>query len=79
MKSSPAKINDISESWYEVYEWYKKDDKWSLKLEKALEGLDYTNVPENISKENLQRLYGNTLHTTVSRLEQYKACSFSYY
>ena len=74
-----AKINDISENWYEVYEWYKKDDKWSLKLEKALEGLDYTNVPENISKENLQRLYGNTLHTTVSRLEQYKACSFSYY
>lgn len=27
----------------------------------------------------MEKLYGNTLKTSVSRLEQYQACAFSYY
>lgn len=74
-----GKINNISGKWYEVYNWYSKNPSWQIKLDKALEGLDYTNVPEKINEKNVQKLYGNTLHTTVSRLESYKACGFSYY
>ncbi len=72
-------INNMNGSWYEVYQWYKNNPKYSYRLEKALEGLEYTNLPEKISKHNVQKLYGDTLHTTVSRLEQYKSCEFSYY
>ena len=72
-------INNMNGSWYEVYHWYKNNPKYSYRLEKALEGLEYTNLPEKISKHNVQKLYGDTLHTTVSRLEQYKSCEFSYY
>ena len=72
-------INNMDGSWYEVYNWYKNNPKYSYRLEKALEGLDYTNLPEKINKSNVQKLYGDTLHTTVSRLEQYKSCEFSYY
>ena len=72
-------INNMNGSWYEVYQWYKNNPKYSYRLEKALEGLEYTNLPEKISKNNVQKLYGDTLHTTVSRLEQYKSCEFSYY
>lgn len=74
-----GKINNISGKWYEVYNWYSKNPSWQIKLDKALEGLDYTNVPERINEKNVQKLYGNTLHTTVSRLESYRACGFSYY
>ena len=74
-----GKINNISGKWYEVYNWYSKNPSWQIKLDKALEGLDYTNVPEKINEKNVQKLYGNTLHTTVSRLESYRACGFSYY
>lgn len=74
-----GKINNISGKWYEVYNWYSKNPSWQIKLNKALEGLDYTNVPEKINEKNVQKLYGNTLHTTVSRLESYRACGFSYY
>ena len=66
-------------NWYEVYNWYKNNKEYSYRLEKALEGLEYTNIPEKINKGNVQKLYGNTLNTTVSRLEQYKSCEFSYY
>ena len=72
-------INNMNGSWYEVYQWYKNNPQYSYRLEKALEGLEYTNLPEKISKNNVQKLYGDTLHTTVSRLEQYKSCEFSYY
>ena len=63
----------------EIYNWYKKDKEWSLKLNRALEGLEYTNLPEKLDKENVKRLYGNTLNTTVSRLESYRSCGFSYF
>ena len=63
----------------EIYNWYKKDKEWSLKLNRALEGLEYTNLPEKLDKENVKRLYGKTLNTTVSRLESYRSCGFSYF
>ena len=65
--------------WYELYKWYKNNEDWSDKLDNALNGLDYTNIPEKINKENVRKLYGPTLNTTVSRLEKYRSCSFAYY
>ena len=41
--------------------------------------MDYQNQPSNINKENIQRLYGDTLKTSISKLEQYKRCAFSFY
>lgn len=70
------KINPI---WFEIYNFYNNNDDWKNKLEGAINALNYTNKPEKISKENIDKLYGKTLNTTVSRLEQYKACPFSYY
>ena len=72
-------IENINEKWYEVYDWYKKNPKWRLNLNRALEGLNYTNLPEKMNHDNIKKLYGDTLHTTVSRLETYKSCAFSYY
>ena len=69
----------ISNIWYSVYNYYKKDVAWCEKLENNLKGLDYTNLPEKIKQENIDKLYGNTLITSVSKLEKYRSCPFSYY
>jgi len=69
----------IENIWYETYKYYKNDTEWNEKLQRNLEGLKYTNLPQEINKENIQRLYGNTLRTSVSKLETYKRCAFSYY
>ena len=37
------------------------------------------NIPEQIKKENIDKLYGNTLVTSISKLERYRSCPFSYY
>ena len=70
------KIDDI---WYEIYNYYKNQIEWSNKLQEDLEALKYTNIPKDISQENIDKLYGNTLNTSVSRLERYRSCPFSYY
>ena len=69
----------IDKIWFEIYDYYSKNENWKYKLEGAVKALNYTNQPEKIEKENIDKLYGKTLNTTVSRLEQYKKCSFSYY
>jgi len=56
-----------------------QDEKWSDKLQNAIQALTYKNIPEDINKHNIDSLYGKTLITSVSRLEQYKLCPFSYY
>ena len=70
---------EIQDIWYNVYKYYKSQNEWNKKLEEDLKGLEYTNLPENIKKENIDKLYGNTLNTSISRLEKYRSCPFSYY
>lgn len=67
----------IDSIWLEVYKWYW--NKYNQKLSNALEGLKYSNKAENISKENITKLYGKTLKTSISKLEQYKECPFSFH
>ena len=70
---------EINHIWYEVYKIYSKDNEWKEKLEKAIKAENYTNQPEKITKENLEKMYGDTIFTSISRLEQYRKCPFSFY
>lgn len=70
---------EISHLWFELYRVYEQDEEYKLKLEEALKGIYYQNKPSHISKENIQNLYGDTLKTSISRLEKYKQCAFSFY
>lgn len=70
---------EISDEWVEVYNYYKNNKVWKYKLEKAMEALLYNNKPEKINQKNISKMYGDTLRTSVSRLEQYQACHFAYY
>jgi len=71
--------NSIEKIWYYIYDYYQKDNEWNEKLQKDLQGLNYTNIPEKIDQQNINKLYGNTLITSISKLERYRSCPFSYY
>ena len=70
------KIDDI---WIDVYNWYNQNEKWRQRLISSQMGLEHTNKAETISKKNIEKLYGNTLKTSVSKLEQYRECPFSFH
>jgi ATP-dependent helicase/nuclease subunit B len=44
-----------------------------------LQGFSYSNQVGLIRQERVRKLYGSNIHTSVSRLEKYSACPFSYY
>ena len=69
----------LDNKWATAYNYYMQNEKWKYKLVNSLKAINYTNMPDKISSENIQKLYGKTLKTSVSRLEQYKSCPFSYY
>ena len=70
------KIDDI---WYSIEKYFEENPDWKDKLEQAKRALYLKEQPKELDKENIKKLYGNTLQTSVSRLEQYQACPFSYY
>ena len=70
---------ELEEIWQVIFQWYYLNPEWSAKLKKAMEGINYTNLPEKIKEKNLKRLYGKNLETSVSKLEQYRECPFSFH
>ncbi len=69
----------IDQKWFEVYNYYTSNEEYKDKLQMAISAINYENVPDRISKENIEKLYGNKINTSISKLEKYRACPFSYH
>lgn len=68
---------EISEDWVNfICYFYRKNP---YQFERLTSGFYYTNQAEKIKEENIKRLYGNNLKTSVSRLENYRKCPFSFH
>ena len=70
---------EVEKIWNTVYNYYIKSEDMKQKLKQDLEGINYTNIPQNLDSNLVEKLYGNTLTTSVSKLERYQSCNFSYY
>lgn len=69
----------MGDFWKQVYHYYQSQEMWKTKLKQDLAGLSYTNLPQNIESDRIQKLYGNTLTTSISKMERFQNCPFSYY
>lgn len=67
----------IEEEWKEILKWYQKNEP--IRMKKILKGAKYTNTSNNISEKNIKEMYGKNLRTSISRLEQYRKCPFSFH
>ena len=74
--SNGEQIEDI---WYEIYNYYANNKEWKERLESSLKGLNYTNLAQKINNYNIKNLYGEKLNTSVSKLERYRSCPFSFH
>lgn len=73
---------DIDPYWPEVYNWFKENDEFKDKIQNIFKGLTYSNIGDNITKKKLRKLYQNDMGKlvfSVSRLEKYAECPFSYF
>ena len=70
---------EVEYIWKDVYNWYINNEQWKKKLSNIIKGFDSKKTAEKISEKNIKRLYGENLKTSISRLEQYRKCPFSFH
>ncbi|MFH0980077.1 MAG: PD-(D/E)XK nuclease family protein [Planctomycetota bacterium] len=64
--------------WNALYEHARRDAAVSRPLRAALAALVYANRA-SLTRESVAKLYPETLHTSVSRLETYATCPFKHF
>ena len=70
---------DFAPFWYYVRDWYENKPEYEELLARIDEGLNYQPGKAALRAENIEKLFGDTLHTSVSRLEKYRDCPFAYF
>ncbi len=71
--------NNFDKSIGILYKYFKESSKYSNLLESNLNYIKFLKIPEKIKKENIQKLYGNKLKTSISKLESFKSCPYEYF
>ena len=66
------------ELFYLIFEYYKNNKKYNKLLNDNIKYINY-NFNEKIKNENMEKIYGNNLNTSISQLEKYNSCPFSYF
>ena len=65
--------------WRAVYAHYEADPAYGKILREVARGQFFRPEQTPLSRTSVQRLYGHTLHGSVSRLERFRMCPFSYF
>jgi ATP-dependent helicase/nuclease subunit B len=67
----------LSELWENVYSWYKQNNHELAYIIDS--GIDYKNIVENIKDTDIDKLYGESLTMSVSKLENFASCPFKFF
>lgn len=69
----------VHEVWDSVFDWYKGSSDYKDAFERLENTLLYSKSAIPLNKDIVKQLYGGNLYTSVSRLESYAKCPFSYF
>lgn len=69
---------EIDNCWRSVYRYFKENDDYKLKIKMIDKALNYENAAERMSKELANEIYGAGMFS-ISKLENYVSCPFSYF
>ena len=78
------KINEMENGitpeklFFILYKYYIQNKEYNSMLTDNIKYINFK-MNENIKKQNIEKLYGNNLNTSISKLERYRSCPFSYY
>ena len=61
------------------YKYFNENNNYKKILKNNLNYIKKLKMPEKIKKENIQKLYGTKLKTSVSKLEAFKSCPYEYF
>ena len=61
------------------YKYFNENNNYKKILKNNINYIKKLKMPEKIQKENIQKLYGTKLKTSVSKLEAFKSCPYEYF
>lgn len=67
---------NISNVWFDVYDYFCRNFDFGTKLK---EYYSYTNEAGYIDRELMSQFVPDEFYTTISRLQRYRSCRFSYF
>ena len=80
MQLKQAQITkEIGETWVALEHYYEQSPYWQPVLEMVKKPLEKRNVAEPLREDITNELYGQELHTSVSRIEQFYRCQFAHF
>ncbi len=78
------KINEMENGvnpeklFFILYKYYMQNKNYKSMLNDNIKYINFK-LNEKLKKENIDKLYGNRLNTSISKLEKYRSCPFLYY
>ena len=70
--------NQSAEEYEQVISWFSQNEEYKQKIDYVLSAKTY-NLSAKLSEELISRIWGDEINTTVSRLESFAKCPFSYF
>lgn len=71
--------DEISDIWWDVYNWYFNNEEWKEHVDNIIEGLFHDNQEGYIGESSARELYNAPLRTSISRLEKFINCPFAHF
>lgn len=69
----------ISPLWQDIYSFFDESTAWEHRLSLLKKGIGKTGKPERLSPKTTKALYGKNILSSVSRLERFAGCPFSFF
>src|SRR5699024_743697 len=66
----------IAPIWWDVYNWLTKQEGWQKHGRRLFGGLFYQNRENRLTRDTSEKLYGETIQASVSRMERFGSCPF---
>ena len=70
---------EITDEWLELYTSYRKDEDWEGIIDNLIEAGFYKMPEDRLSKQMAEKLYGEKIEGSVTRLERFAACAFAHF
>ena len=69
----------LSPLWQDIYSFFDENTAWKNRLEMLKKGIGKTGKPERLASRTAKALYGKNVLSSVSKLERYAGCPFSFF
>ena len=69
----------ISPLWQDIYSFFDENTAWKNRLDLLKKGIGKSGKPERLAPRTAKALYGKNILSSVSRLERFAGCPFSFF